>query len=149
MTDTADQLRQAFDRRFTEAPVARVGPLDVLVVRAGGAPYAIVRAEIAALRTDLGVVSVPSPSPALLGVVAVRGAILPVWDLGRLVHGEPVTGRRWLAIVRGETAVVAIDVLDGHVRVAAPLGDAVQHAGVAYRVLDLAGALAAYRGSAR
>jgi len=142
VNETAETLRAAFDRAFADAPVAPVAPVDLLVLRAGGAPYAVARAQLAALRAGLAVVALPSPAPALLGVTAQRGAVLPVWDLGQLAHGVPVRARKWYAIVRDESAALAFDQLDGYVRVDAPVGAAVEHAGVSYPILDVAGVLA-------
>ena len=146
MIETARALRAAFDRTFAEAPVAPVAQVEVLVLHAGGLPCAIARAELAALRNDLTIVALPSPAPALLGVTSLHGQLLPVWDLGRLVHGEPARGRRWCAIVRDESAAFAFDRLDGYLRVPAPVGGAIEHAGVAHPVVELSGLLAGRKG---
>lgn len=135
--ETASELRAAFDRSFAEAPSAPVAYTEVLVLHAGGQPCAIARDALAALRTDLPIVALPSPAPALLGVTSVHGELLPVWDLGQLAHGAPVRGRRWCAIVRGEAAAFAFDRLDGHLRVAAPAGRVIEHAGIRYPLLAL------------
>jgi purine-binding chemotaxis protein CheW len=142
----ATELRSAFDRSFAEAPAAAVREADILAIHAGGMPYALAQTELAALRTDLQIVALPSPSRALLGVAAVQGAIVAVWDLGILVHGAPVRARRWCAIVRGAAAVVAFDQLDGYLRLAAPVGVTVSHGKLAYRVLDLTALVAAQHG---
>lgn len=145
MIETAGALRAAFDHAFAEAPVAPVAHAEVLVVHAGGCPCAIARADLAALRVDLTIVAVPSPAPALLGVASFRGELLPVWDLGQLVHGEPVRGRRWCAIVRDESFAFAFDRLDGHLRVPSPLDRAIEHAGICYPLLALDRLLAGQR----
>lgn len=139
---TAAELRAEFDRGFAELQAPPVPHVDVIVLRAGGAPYAIARGELAAVRVDLAIVDLPSPARALIGVAAVRGELVPVWDLGRLAHGEPVRGRRWCAIARGGHAAVAFDRFDGHLRVPAPLGAAIDFDRQLYPVLDLAGVLA-------
>jgi purine-binding chemotaxis protein CheW len=139
---TAAELRAAFDAGFAEPAARPVPQVDVLAIHAGGAPYAIARSELAALRVDLVVVDLPSPAPALIGVAAVRGELVAVWDLGRLTHGEPVRARRWCAIARGGRSAVAFDRLDAHLRVPLPLGASLVFDHQAYPVLDLAGVLA-------
>lgn len=143
---TAAELRAEFDAGFAEPRPRAVPQVDVIALRAGGAPYAIARSELAALRVDLAIVDLPSPASALIGVTALRGDLLPVWDLGRLVHGEPVRARRWCAIVRGGTVAVAFDRLDGHLRAPLPLGASIVFERQAYPVLDLAGVLAGLQG---
>ena len=146
MIETADELRAAFDRTFAEAPRAPLAEAEVLVLHAGGRPCAIARDELAALQIDLPIVALPSPAPALLGVTSFRGELMPVWDLGQLVHDEPARGRRWCAIARGETAAFAFDHLDGHLRVHAPIGPSIEHAGEAYPLLALGGLVAGRKG---
>jgi purine-binding chemotaxis protein CheW len=142
MKHSVEQLRAEFDTAFAETPAPGVTTVDVLAIQAGGARCALIRAELAALRTDLRVLALPSPAPALLGITGVRGAIIPVWDLGRLRHGAPVRALRWCAIAAGDAAAFAFDRLDAHLSVPAPLGAEVHHAGAIYPVLDLAGILA-------
>jgi hypothetical protein len=146
-SETAGELRAAFDRAFAEAPVAPVPHAEMLAIHAGGVPFAIARNELAALRVDLAVVALPSPAPALLGVTSLHGQILPVWDLGRLIHGEPARGHKWCAIVRDQSAALAFDRLDAYLRVPAPVGRAIEHAGIAHSVVGLAGLLASHRGA--
>lgn len=116
-TDRAAQLRERFDRGFAE-PLAPPAPAthDYLRVRIGGAPYAIALAEIAALHADLRVVALPSPARELLGIAAVRAALVPIYDL-RLAIGAAADGApRWTVLLRGAPAGFAFDGFDGHAR---------------------------------
>jgi hypothetical protein len=70
-------------------------------------------------------------------VAVVQGAVVPVWDLGLLLHGARVRVLRWCAIVRGDSAAIAFDHLDGYLRIPAPIGATVAHRECAYRVLDV------------
>jgi hypothetical protein len=146
MIATALELRAAFDRAFAEPPPPAVEHADVLAIRAGGAAHALPQRQLAALRTDLQIVGLPSRARAFLGVAVVHGTILPVWDLGLLVGAGPVRAPRWCAIVRGESAALAFDHLDGYLRVAVPIGVAIAHGDRSYGVVDLAGLLAAQNG---
>lgn len=117
--DRARELHELFDRSFAAAPPAPEPPhVVVLRIRLGGEPYAIALSEIAALHADLATVRVPSPAPELLGVAAVRGALVAVHDL-RLVLGiatPAASAPRWSVIADG--VGLAFDGLDGHAWVA-------------------------------
>jgi purine-binding chemotaxis protein CheW len=118
--DRAGELAVAFDRGFAEAAAPPESPrLDLLRIRLGGEPYALVLSEIAALQVDVQVSAVPTPRPELLGVASVRGAIVPIYDL-RLALGVAATGApRWIVMLAGTVAGLAFDGFDGHARIAA------------------------------
>lgn len=117
---SADALREAFDRTFAVAPRALEDPREsVLLVQVGGDPYSIRLAQVAALFVGKRVMWVPSPVRELRGVVSVRGAILPVYDLAELL-GYPKTtvSRRWLVTVAAAPVALAFDRFDGHGQIA-------------------------------
>ncbi|HET9621260.1 MAG TPA: hypothetical protein VFP84_07840 [Kofleriaceae bacterium] len=148
-----DDLRAAFDHAFARPIATPVAEVDVLAIRAGGGPCAFPQAAIAAIAaidTALHVVAVPSPAPALRGVATFRGHVVAVWDLGLIVHGAPVEGVRWCAVLGDETTAFAFDRLDGRVRVPAPAGaltGAVELSGTIYPIIDVAGAIAGAQGA--
>jgi purine-binding chemotaxis protein CheW len=81
-TQTAAQLRRAFDQAFAEEPELRASNLTpILTVRFGGAPHALRLSEIASIHTDRKLVRLPSPMPELLGLAALRNVLVPVYDL--------------------------------------------------------------------
>jgi purine-binding chemotaxis protein CheW len=95
---------------------------ELLVVRAGGRPYAIRLSQTSGLHPDRPVTPLPGPLPALLGLAGFAGAVIPVYDLASLL-GHPATGDRprWLVLAIGAPALgLAFHDLDGHVRV--PVG---------------------------
>lgn len=145
---SAAELRAAFDGAFAEAPLAIVPHVDVIAIRAGGEPCAFARTDIAALRTDLDIVALPTRSPSLLGVAQHRGNVIPIWDLGWVLHGVHTRPARWCAVLRDETRAVAFDGFAAHVRAPAPLGAMLEHGGEIYRVLELARELANDKGAA-
>ncbi|HUJ57463.1 MAG TPA: chemotaxis protein CheW [Kofleriaceae bacterium] len=120
MTDRAAELRAAFDRGFAE-PVRgpRGATRDVLRVRVGGQPHAIELAEVAALHVDRRVVALPTRARELLGVVAIRGAILPVYDLRAVLGLDPAGPPRWVIALAAAAVAVALDGFEGLVRTAA------------------------------
>jgi chemotaxis signal transduction protein len=159
--ERAGEMRRGFDDRFAAAPKPPAPPhVDLLRIRLGGAPYAIAAGDIAELHVGLAVVPLPSPAIELLGVAAVRGQIVPVYDLRRLIGVEPNGAPRW--ILRIGATGLAFDGFDGQLRVAAaalaagdtarpsrfirgyvtPSGDADRHP---HGFIDLAAVVAAIR----
>jgi purine-binding chemotaxis protein CheW len=125
----AAELRRAFDEAFAEAAATdTVLTEDVLDVKVGGAPYALRISELAGLVADAPLTPIASPVPEWLGVVGLRGTVVPVYDLGALLGQGTATAPRWLAIASGKSPVgVAFELLERHRRV--PAGDIVTDAG--------------------
>lgn len=102
-----EALRREFDDAFarTPAPIAEA-PARLLAIRAGGAPFALRLDELAGVARDEAVAPVPGGPPELVGIAAIRGRIVPVFDLAALL-GLEATGRRlrWLAVARAEDPV--------------------------------------------
>ncbi len=118
-TDTAARLRRDFDRGFAEAPMTAASLVeDVLMIRIGNDPFVLRLSEIAGLHTDRVIAPIPSPVSELLGIVAIRGVMAPVYDLGGLL-GYPVSqASRWLALAHGpKPAGFAFEVFEAHARV--------------------------------
>lgn len=133
---SAEALRRAFDAAFA-APVARGRDARValLAVRVGGEPMALRVLELAGLVQARRIVAVPSRRPELLGVSGLRGAVVSIYGLARLVgradDGEP----RWIALAGGGDGIgLAVATLEGHLLVrpeelspVAPGGEARPH----------------------
>lgn len=116
--DRVAELRQAFDRSFAEAPTYQVTTLqDLLDIRLGATAYALRVAEIAGLFADVKITPVPTRVAELLGIVAFRGSILPVYDLRALIGHRVGTQPRWLAIAAENSIGLAFDRFEGHMRV--------------------------------
>lgn len=116
---TAATMREVFDQSFAGAPAtAAARPHDYLAFRAGGDPYAIRLADVAALHRDRKIVRLPNRSPELIGIAGFRGMMAPVYDLGALL-GYPRTSKAtWLVIARGKAPVgLAFEQFEAHVRV--------------------------------
>jgi chemotaxis signal transduction protein len=111
-------LREAFDGAFGQAHVPQAdGALDFLVIESGGQRYALRLSQVLAVHADRKLVSAPSARPELLGLVGLRGAVAPVYDLARLL-GLPTLARpRWLALVRGRLPLsLAFERFERHLR---------------------------------
>jgi hypothetical protein len=117
--DRAAELRAAFDASFAAAPSAPPPQhRDVLRVRAGGVAHDLALAQVASLHASVRIVPVPSPVRELLGVVAVHGAVVPIYDLAAVLRcGAGPGGPRWIAIARGGEVGFAFDAFDGLARV--------------------------------
>lgn len=134
------ELRRAFDDGFA---VAVRGDLagdtrgDVLAIRVAGDPYALRLGAVASLHADPRVVPLPSPVPSLRGLVGVRNAMVPVYDLAMLLGYPRAASPRWLILARAAPVGLAFETFDAHARTSAA-GDVVEIDGVARPVIDLA-----------
>ncbi|MDB5415412.1 MAG: CheW protein [Rubritepida sp.] len=63
-----------------------------LTVRAGGARVAIAASGVAEIIRSPRITRMPNAPPALLGVTHLRGTVLPIVSLGRLLDGEAAAG---------------------------------------------------------
>jgi chemotaxis signal transduction protein len=116
---TAGQLRQDFDRSFGAAVHGETEPEeDFLAIRLGGDAQAIRLAEIACLLPLGAVTRFPSPLPELLGIMGLRGAIVPVYDLRALLGYSASDSPRWLIIAAAWPVALAFDTFEGHMRLA-------------------------------
>jgi chemotaxis signal transduction protein len=115
----SEQLRRDFDETFTRAPAPLAPPqTDMLVIGVAEHRYALRLADVAEVFSDRAPVPVPTSRGDLLGLVAVRGAVLPVYDLapqlGLRAHDAP----RWLVRVRAQVPfAAAFERFERHVRV--------------------------------
>jgi purine-binding chemotaxis protein CheW len=113
----AAALRQAFDASFAQAPVvAARAAHDLLALTVGGDGYVIAIQEIAGLAVDRPLTPLPTPVPELTGLAALRGAIVPVYDLALLLGYPRPASARWLAVAAGAPLALAFERFDGYVR---------------------------------
>lgn len=117
----AAALREAFDAAFAAAPGdARREQVALLRLRAGGEELALRVLETGGLVALGRLTPLPARRPELLGLTGLRGGLLPVFDLARLL-GLPGQGAppRWMALAgEGEERVgLAFDEFQGHARV--------------------------------
>lgn len=141
----ADELRAAFDRGFAEAPAGdKRAALELLRIELAGEPHAIALADISSIHVDPKITAVPATAPELIGVIAVRGAIVPVYDLRALLGLATTRAARWIVIAHG--AAFAFDAFLGHLAVAElTVRGVVEHAGRNHPIIDLAAVSAARR----
>ena len=109
------QLRSAFDESFAAPAASREHHESVIQVRVGSEVFAIRTGHITGLVKSRKVVPLPSRIPELLGLAALRGSLIPVYDLAALLGIPPgVNGSSWLILVPGDTPIgLAFDGFEG------------------------------------
>lgn len=115
-----EALRREFDATFAR-PLREAGEdiHELLAIRVADKPYALRIAELGGVSAHHRVTRVPSAQAALRGLVGLRGALVPVFDLALLL-GEPVANEtpRWLALSRGDQPLaLAFATVEGHLPV--------------------------------
>jgi chemotaxis signal transduction protein len=114
---TAGSLREEFDATFAAAPrELRRDRVAVLAVRAGTEAVALRVLETAGLMPARKIVPVPSRRPELLGVAGLRGAVVPVYSLARLLGQRDATVQhRWMVLAGATDRIgLAFTELEGH-----------------------------------
>ena len=100
----SEELRRAFDQSFAAPikPAASTGE-RLLSIRVGGETVALPlvgkSVQLSGLAVDRAIVRLQSHAREFLGLVAVRGIILPAFDLASFA-AIPSGGLRWLALMR-------------------------------------------------
>lgn len=112
----ADALRRVFDQSFA-LPARGVDEEleDLVVVRVCSDGYAVRARELSGIVELRKLTVVPSSTPELLGLVSVRGVLVPVFGLASLL-GYPADSEspRWLLLVgREEPLALAVHELTG------------------------------------
>lgn len=134
----AAELRAAFDAAFARPAGAPArDTVALLGLRVGGEAVAVRVLETAGIMAARPIVPVPSPRAELLGVSGVRGAVVPVYSLARLLGRADDGAPRWivLAAAGAERVGLAVVTFERHlvvpgaaVRPAAQAGAAGGHA---------------------
>lgn len=114
----AQELREAFDRSFAEpaGQEARVVE-NLLEIGLGDGSYAVRMSEVGGLFPDRTTVPLPTAVPELVGLASVRGSLLPVYDLARLVGIASEEPSRWLLVAGGRRLAFACPRFGGYFRV--------------------------------
>jgi chemotaxis signal transduction protein len=114
----AAELRRAFDESFAgERGVERAAPIDLLMLRVDAQIYGVLLSEIAGLHIGKKITGFPGPIPELLGLVALRGTLVPVYDLSALLGGAPRPTPSSTIVAKQAPLALAFDGLERHLRV--------------------------------
>ncbi len=118
MMTRASELREAFDRGFAAAePPADAAHSDFACIQVAGKRAAIPLRDIASLHADLRIVALPTRTPELLGVAAIRAAVVPIYDLSAAFGSSGTGATRWTVLLRDGSAGFAFAGFDGHARI--------------------------------
>lgn len=117
-SNRAGAMRAEFDAGFARPPARFETDLeDVLALRLGDEPCALRLSDIAGVIAHPLLTVLPTPAPALLGIIGNRGSVVAAYDLGRLSDG-PATRPCWLVIAAAEPTVgVTFEHFDGYRRI--------------------------------
>jgi chemotaxis signal transduction protein len=126
MTDALDtvrarlrELQVAFDRSYIEPAAPRPAePEDLLAIDVAGHPYALRVRELLGMYVERRITPLPAAPAELLGLAAVRGELVAVYDLASLLGYSRAEAPRYLIVGRGRAVAFAFATLHGHVRVA-------------------------------
>jgi purine-binding chemotaxis protein CheW len=101
------ELRRVFDETFAlPPPQPAQAQLEFALVVAGGERYAIRMSELAGLEVNRKTVPMPAGPRGLLGLSAVQGQLIPVFELAALLGAGGRGGApRWLALHRSQELV--------------------------------------------
>ncbi|HTV22254.1 MAG TPA: chemotaxis protein CheW [Polyangiaceae bacterium] len=157
------ELRQSFDRAFAEPLLDERADatVELLAIRVGRDPYAVRLSEVGAIEADRTITPVPSDHAELLGIAGLRGTVVAVFDLARLLGAPEAEEVRWLLLAQGAPLAFAFSGFDGQLSVApeaiiaadASQGSRVREVarggGLSLPVIALAGLIAALDGRPR
>ena len=120
---TAAQLRADFDRGFAEATqAAAASQQDFLAIKVDEHEHAVRLSEVAQLLPMAALAPLPGPLPSLLGIIGLRGAVVPVYDLRMLLGGAATQAPHWLVVAAVEPQIaLAFDNFEGHLRLSSDL----------------------------
>jgi chemotaxis signal transduction protein len=112
------RLRAGFDESFAR-PAAVDGdrPEELVGVRFGGDRFALRARELAGIHAHKRIVPFPSDAPALLGLAAVRAALVPVFALAALLGYADDEPAKWIVVTAGPAPIgLAFARFDGSLR---------------------------------
>jgi chemotaxis signal transduction protein len=117
-SNRAGAMRAEFDAAFARPPRNLETDLeDVIALRLDDEPCVLRLSEIAGVIAHPLLTVLPTPAPALLGIIGNRGSVVAAYDLGRL-DGGPASRPGWLVIAAAEPTVgVAFEHFDGYRRI--------------------------------
>ncbi|MBL9037550.1 MAG: chemotaxis protein CheW [Archangium sp.] len=98
--ERVDALRRDFDQAFA-LPITRLADVNerFVTLRVSGMRHAVRVRELSGLSVIRHITTVPRGAPGLLGLVGLRGALVPVYSLAALLNGgAPERVARWLLL---------------------------------------------------
>ena len=106
--------------------VAEAGDARAVVVRLGETEFGVDVAQVREVLRPPAVTRLPFPPPSILGIVSVRGTLVPVMDLGERLLGVPADPNGRLVVVRDPEGSGQVGLLVDAVLDLIPMGDEVR-----------------------
>lgn len=98
-----EEMRREFDERFARTRPPPTPEHDkLLLIETAGERWALPLAGLAGLQSLRRIVPLPGARPELLGLSAVRGRLVPVFSLARLLGRPEDPAPRWFALAGDE-----------------------------------------------
>jgi chemotaxis signal transduction protein len=114
----AAELREAFDRSFSEPLQADPAPTEELLgIRLDTEAYALRLSEIAGLFADRKIARVPGSAATQLGIAGFRSEIVPVYDLRALLGHRSTAPARWLVLAAAAPVAFVFTAHEGRLSV--------------------------------
>jgi chemotaxis signal transduction protein len=109
-------LRSAFDRTFAEPPTLGRGVrLHLLAIRVGAHPFVVRLDHVSGIERSRRLVHLPGAVGALLGLTGVRGALVPVFSLARIVGEDAPATEPWTILCAGRDPIgLAVSRIEGY-----------------------------------
>jgi purine-binding chemotaxis protein CheW len=119
LDDRAGELRQEFDEGFARRPGETSANTEALLaIAVAGGAYALRLREITGLYVHRKIIPLPGAPEDLLGLASFRGALVPIYDLRRLLGHSSATVPRWQVLVAGQSpAGLAFDRFEAYLDV--------------------------------
>jgi chemotaxis signal transduction protein len=114
----ADELREEFDASFAREEEGAESTVDLLLVGVGSWTVAVETSALAATEPRTTIVSVPDAPPGMLGLCGVRGAIVAVYDLARVLGAGAAAESRGVILLPKSRASLGLFVssIAGHLK---------------------------------
>ena len=117
-TSRAARMRQEFDAGFAAPPAPERPPRQrLLMVSVGGIRGAIPLHDCSGVQRAAGTTPLPAREPGFIGLVAIGGAILPLYDLAARLGLQPSSSPEagWVIVSVGPDRVCfLVDGIDGY-----------------------------------
>ncbi len=105
-----EEMRRLFDESFALAPPERVvEPEPMLAIGLESEHFAVPLRQISGLAMNSEkIVPVPSRTPELLGLTGIRGVVVPVFSLAKLLGFDSERQARWLVVCGERQSPIAL-----------------------------------------
>jgi chemotaxis signal transduction protein len=115
------RLKQEFDSSFERDVMPPVDTVDIMYILVATRRFALGIKEVSGLAKLEKLVAIPSRAEAFAGVTGLRGEVLPVYDIGKMLGLD--SGReplRWMVTVsaQGQMLAVGFAAMVGYGRIA-------------------------------